>query len=58
VSIGDTLFQGYLSLKSICIPSSVEEIGADIFGECAPVPKVTFEPGSKYLAKHDNPFET
>jgi hypothetical protein len=36
-----------LSLLSICIPSSVEMVGAQCFGGCESLSTVTFEPGSR-----------
>jgi hypothetical protein len=54
--IGRSAFSQCSTLKSICIPASIEILGDDCFGLCASLSQVTFESGSKLTQMGVNVF--
>jgi hypothetical protein len=54
--IGAESFANYLSLRSICVPASVEFLGERSFSSCNPLSSLTFESGSKLTRIEANAF--
>ena len=54
--IGKGAFSSCKSLKEICIPASVEDIGDDCFYRCSFLSRVTFESGSALKRIGDSAF--
>jgi hypothetical protein len=49
LALGESAFERCSSLRSICIPSSVESIPELCFKDCTRLSNLTFEAGSKLL---------
>jgi hypothetical protein len=56
-ALGEFAFEYSVSLRSICIPSSIETISKSCFAHCSRLSTVAFQPGSKLSTLGESAFQ-